>query len=155
VPRAFTSGAHLAEIEIDRETGAARLVAYTAVDDIGKVISPVLAHGQIHGGIAQAAGQVLGERCAYDESGQLLTGSFMDYFMPRADTLPNFGSTMIETHSPTNALGAKGAGETGSTGALPAIANALADALRRAGVRDFDMPATPHRVWQALARETA
>jgi carbon-monoxide dehydrogenase large subunit len=154
VPRTFTTGAHVGEIEIDRDTGETRLVAYTAVDDIGTVISPVLAHGQIHGGIAQAAGQVLGERCLYDESGQLLSGSFMDYFMPRADVLPNFSSTMISTPSPTNALGAKGAGETGATGGLPAIANALADALRRGGVTQFDMPASPARVWQALAKRS-
>ena len=153
VPRAFTTGAHVAEVEIDRETGAAALVSYAAVDDIGKVFNPVLAHGQVHGGLAQAAGQVLGEHCIYDENGQLLTGSFMDYFMPRANSLPDFRSRMIETPSPTNVLGAKGAGETGSTGGLPAIANALADALRRGGVREFDMPANPARVWRALAKE--
>lgn len=153
VPRAFTSGAHVAEIEIDRETGQAALASYVAVDDIGRVINPTLAHGQIHGGVAQVAGQVLGECCIYDDAGQLLTGSFMDYFMPRADTLPSFHSTMRETASPTNALGAKGAGETGSTGGLAAIANALVDALHRGGVRQFEMPATPYRVWQALNKE--
>lgn len=153
VPRAFTTGAHVAEVEIDGETGETSLVSYVAVDDIGNVISPALAHGQIHGGVAQAAGQVLGERCCYDESGQLLTGSFMDYFMPRADALPHFQSRTIGTPSPTNLLGAKGAGETGSTGGLPAIANALADALRRGGVREFDMPATPTRVWHGLIRK--
>jgi carbon-monoxide dehydrogenase large subunit len=143
----------VAEVEIDRETGHTRLVSYVAVDDIGNVISPVLAHGQIHGGVAQVAGQVLGECCFYDDAGQLLTGSFMDYFMPRADTLPWVRSTMRATPSPTNALGAKGAGETGSTGGLAAIANAVVDALRRGGVRTFDMPAAPFRVWQALAKE--
>lgn len=153
VPRAFTSGAHVAEVEIDRETGDAMLVSYVAVDDIGKVISPVLADGQIHGGVAQVAGQVLGECCVYDDAGQLLTGSFMDYFMPRADTLPWIRSMMRETASPTNALGAKGAGETGSTGGLAAIANAIVDALCHSGVREFDMPATPFRVWHALAKE--
>jgi carbon-monoxide dehydrogenase large subunit len=153
VPRAFTTGAHVAEVEIDRETGATSLVSYVAVDDIGRVISPMLAHGQVHGGVAQVAGQVLGERCFYDLDGQLLTGSFMDYFMPRADSLPYFQSRMIETPSPTNVLGAKGAGETGSTGGLPAIANALTDALRRSGVRDFEMPASPARVWRALGKD--
>ena len=153
VPRAFTSGAHVAEVEIDRDTGETSLVSYVAVDDVGRVINPTLAHGQIHGGVAQVAGQVLGERCVYDEAGQLLTGSFMDYFMPRAETLPAFRSKMRETLSPTNALGAKGAGETGSTGGLAAIANAVTDALRRGGVREFQMPATPDRVWQALARK--
>jgi carbon-monoxide dehydrogenase large subunit len=153
VPRAFTSGAHVAEVEIDRDTGHTALVSYVAVDDIGRVINPALAHGQIHGGVAQVAGQVLGECCVYDESGQLLTGSFMDYFMPRAESLPSFRSNLQVTASPTNALGAKGAGETGSTGGLAAIANAVVDALRRSGVREFQMPATAHRVWQALSRE--
>ena len=128
-------------------------MSYVAVDDIGRVINPTLAHGQIDGGVAQVAGQVLGECCVYDESGQLLTGSFMDYFMPRAESLPSFRSKMQATASPTNALGAKGAGETGSTGGLAAIANAVVDALRRSGVREFQMPATAHRVWQALSRE--
>jgi carbon-monoxide dehydrogenase large subunit len=155
VPRAFTSGAHVAEVEIDRETGHTALVSYVAVDDIGRVINPKLAHGQIHGGVAQVAGQVLGECCLYDQSGQLLTGSFMDYYMPRADTLPSFRSAMREIPSPTNALGAKGAGETGSTGGLAAIANAVVDALRRGGVREFEMPATPYRVWRALHQETS
>ena len=152
VPRAFTMGAHVAEIEIDQETGHTSLVSYVAVDDCGRVLNPTLVHGQIHGGVAQVAGQVLGECCVYDDEGQLLTGSFMDYFMPRADTLPSFRSSMRETASPTNALGAKGAGETGSTGGLAAIANALLDALHRAGVRQFDMPATPHRVWRSLQK---
>ena len=153
VPRAFTSGAHVAEVEIDRETGHTALVSYVAVDDIGKVINQTLAHGQIHGGVAQVAGQVLGECCVYDEAGQLLTGSFMDYVMPRADSLPSFRSMMQDSLSPTNALGAKGAGETGSTGGLAAIANAVIDALRRSGVPEFEMPATPHRVWRALTGE--
>jgi carbon-monoxide dehydrogenase large subunit len=152
VPRTFTTGAHVAEVEIDRDTGHTSLVSYVAVDDVGKVISPVLADGQIHGGVAQVAGQVLGECCFYDETGQLLTASFMDYFMPRADSLPGFRSRMLETPSSTNVLGAKGAGETGSTGGLAAIANAVIDALRRQGVREFDMPATPSRVWRALAQ---
>jgi carbon-monoxide dehydrogenase large subunit len=150
-PRTFTSGAHVAEVEIDRDTGATSLVAYLAVDDIGTVINPVLAHGQIHGGVAQAAGQVLGEQCVYDShTGQLLTGSFMDYAMLRADGLPAIASTMLPTASTTNVLGAKGAGETGSTGGLPALMNALLNALRSAGVTDFDMPASPQRVWAAL-----
>jgi carbon-monoxide dehydrogenase large subunit len=152
VPRAFTSGAHVAEVEIDRETGHTALVSYVAVDDVGRVVNPTLVDGQIHGGVAQVAGQVLGECCVYDEAGQLLTGSFMDYYMPRADTLPAFRSSTLQTLSPTNALGAKGAGETGSTGGLAAIANAVIDALRRSGVPSFEMPATPARVWAALER---
>lgn len=150
-PRAFTTGAHVAEVELDAETGTTSLVSYVAVDDIGRVHSPALADGQIHGGIAQAAGQVLGEHCHYDEHGQLLTASFMDYVMPRADTLPAFTSLMLPTASPTNLLGAKGAGETGSTGGLAAVANAVADALQRAGAAGLEMPATPDRVWRALA----
>lgn len=151
VPRSFTSGAHVAEVEIDPETGSTRVVSYVAVDDIGTVVNPVLAHGQIHGGVVQALGQVFGERCIYDEhSGQLLTGSFMDYIMPKADNAPGIDSELLATASPTNALGAKGAGETGSTGGLPALMNAVLDALHEAGVEHFDMPATPHRVWRAL-----
>lgn len=151
VPRAFTTGAHIAEIEVDRETGATSLISYVAVDDIGNVINPVLAHGQIHGGVAQAAGQVFGEQCLYDETtGQLVSGSFMDYIVPRADTLPNFASALLGTVSPTNILGAKGSGETGATGGLPALMNAVAQALHTAGVHTFDMPATPYRIWSAL-----
>jgi carbon-monoxide dehydrogenase large subunit len=153
VPRAFTSGAHIAEVEIDRETGETTLVSYVAVDDIGTVINPVLAHGQIHGGVVQGAGQVFGERCFYDiSSGQLLTGSFMDYPMPRADSVPPIASDFRPTPSPTNVLGAKGAGETGATGALAALTNAIADALRSAGAEPLDMPATPLRIWQTLQR---
>ncbi|MFM9886705.1 MAG: xanthine dehydrogenase family protein molybdopterin-binding subunit, partial [Burkholderiales bacterium] len=151
-PRAFTIGAHVAEIEIECETGRASLISYVSVDDIGRVINATLAHGQIHGGLAQVAGQIFGERCYFDDEGQLTTGSFMDYCMPRADTLPQFNSEFIGTASSTNVLGAKGAGETGSTGGLPAMANALADALHRGGVHEFDMPATPMRVWHALAK---
>lgn len=151
VPRTYTSGAHVAEVEIDRETGSIRVVSYLAVDDIGTVINPVLADGQIHGGVAQAAGQVLGEQCVYDpESGQLLAASFMDYVMPKADMLPCIGSEMRPTPSTTNVLGARGAGETGTTGGLPALVNAIWDALRSAGVERLDLPLTPHRVWQAL-----
>ncbi len=149
-PRAFTIGSHVAEIEIDRETGSAALISYVSVDDIGTVINPTLAHGQIHGGLAQVAGQLFGEQCHFDDNAQLVTGSFMDYCMPRADTLPQFNTRLISTSSSTNVLGAKGAGETGATGGLPAMANALADALHRGGVHDLDLPATPVRVWHAL-----
>ncbi len=153
VPRTFTTGAHVAEVEIDRETGEVRLVSFTATDDIGTVFNATLAHGQIHGGVAQAAGQVLGECCTYDlQTGQLITGTFMDYAMPRADTLPAFDSAFASTPSATNALGAKGAGETGATGGLAAITNAVLDALHGAGVDQFELPATSDRVWAALER---
>jgi carbon-monoxide dehydrogenase large subunit len=148
VSQAFPSGAHVVEVEIDRDTGAVAVVRYTAVDDIGTVINPTLAEGQLHGGIMQGAGQVFGEHCQYDASdGQLLTASFMDYCMPRADLLPDLALFSHVTPSPNNPLGAKGVGEAGTTGALPACINAL----RRAGVAHFDMPATPARIWSALA----
>jgi carbon-monoxide dehydrogenase large subunit len=149
--RAFPSGAHVAEVEIDPETGAVEVVRYTAVDDIGNAINQTLANGQLHGGIMQGAGQVFGEHCLYADDGQLLTASFMDYCMPRADLLPalTLGSHVVPT--PNNPLGAKGVGEAGTTGALPACLNAVLDALREAGVAHFDMPATPARIWSAIA----
>jgi carbon-monoxide dehydrogenase large subunit len=143
----FPNGCHVAEIEIEPETGAVQIVRYTAVDDIGNVINHMIVEGQMHGGLAQGAGQVLGELAVYDrESGQLLTGSFMDYAMPRADILN--GLTIKEHPVPTatNPLGAKGVGEAGVTGSLPSLMNAL----RPRGVKHFDMPASPHRVWAAL-----
>ena len=149
--RAFPSGAHVAEVEIDPETGAVQVVRYTAVDDIGTVLSPVLVAGQVQGGIVQGAGQVFGECCIYEpESGQLLTGSLMDYVMPRADLMCPIMIVDRPVPSPTNALGMKGVGESGTIGAAPALMNAIADALRGAGVDYFDMPATPVRVWAAL-----
>jgi aerobic carbon-monoxide dehydrogenase large subunit len=149
--RAFPSGAHVAEIEIDAETGAVALLRYTAVDDAGVVMNHVLAEGQIHGAVAQGAGQVFGERCVYDPAtGQLVTGSFMDYVMPHADLVGEIRLAELGVPSPTNALGAKGIGEAGTIGALPACMNAVLDALRRAGVTQFDMPATPGRLWEAM-----
>ncbi|HUZ74247.1 MAG TPA: xanthine dehydrogenase family protein molybdopterin-binding subunit [Stellaceae bacterium] len=149
--RAFPSGAHVAEIEIDAETGAAEIVRYTAVDDVGAVVNHVLAEGQLHGGVMQSAGQVFGEECRYDaESGQLLAGSFMDYVMPHADLVLDFRTAEHCVPSPNNLLGAKGAGEAGTTGGLPTCMNAVLDALRAAGVASFDMPATPARLWAAL-----
>ncbi len=149
--RAFPSGAHVAEIEIDAETGVAEVVAYTAVDDCGNLINAQLAEGQLHGGIVHSAGHVFGEDCHYDmESGQMLAGSFMDYVMPRADLLRGLRTFDGGVPSPNNFLGAKGAGESGAVGALPTCMNAVADALRRAGVDQFDLPATPGRLWQAI-----
>src|SRR5579885_588038 len=151
VSRAFPSGAHVVEVEIDPQTGAAAVARYTAVDDIGNVINSTLAEGQLHGGIMQGAGQVFGEHCQYAEDGQLLTGSFMDYCMPRADLLPAIDAVDQGVPSPSNPLGAKGVGEAGTTGAVPACMNAVVDALRTAGVSLFNMPATPARIWSALA----
>ena len=151
--RAFPSGAHVAEVEIDAETGAAEIVAYTAVDDVGNVINHQLAEGQLHGGIVHSAGHVFGEDCHYDpESGQLLAGSFMDYVMPHADLLRDLRAFDCGVPSPNNLIGAKGAGESGAVGGLPTCMNAVVDALRRANVREFDMPATPARLWAALQR---
>ena len=151
--RAFPSGAHVAEVEIDAETGVAQVVAYTAVDDCGNLINHQLAEGQLHGGIVHSAGHVFGEDCRYDaESGQMLAGSFMDYIMPRADLLRGLRAFDGGVPSPNNFLGAKGVGESGAVGALPTCMNAVADALRRAGVEDFNLPATPSRLWAAIRR---
>jgi aerobic carbon-monoxide dehydrogenase large subunit len=147
----WPNGCHVCEAEVDPETGAVALVGYVIVDDVGTVINPVTLKGQIHGGVAQGVGQALMEEVVYDpDSGQLLTASFMDYAIPRADTLPDMH---IESHPvPTklNPLGAKGAGEAGTVGALPAAMNAVIDALAPLGVRALDMPATPARVWRAI-----
>lgn len=151
VARAFPSGAHVAEVEIDPETGMTEVLAYTAVDDCGVVINHTLAQGQVHGGVLQGAGQVFGEHALYDRaSGQLLNGSFMDYTMPRAELMTSIHDLYHCVPSPTNVLGVKGIGEAGTTGALPTLMNALMDALRREGVAHFDMPASPLRVWEAL-----
>ena len=149
--RAFPSGAHVAEVEVDPDTGATTVERYIAVDDCGTVLNHTLVEGQIHGGLAQGAGQVFGEHGVYDRtSGQWLTGSFMDYYMPRAGLMPAVEAIEHSTVSPTNFLGAKGTGEAGTTGALPTLMNAVVDALRSQGVSHLDMPATPARVWAAL-----
>jgi carbon-monoxide dehydrogenase large subunit len=152
VSLAFPSGAHVVEVEIDPDTGKVDVVRYTATDDIGNVLNPVLANGQISGGIVQGAGQVFGEICQYDETdGQLITGSFMDYFMPRAHLIPEVHLTNVVSPSPNNPLGVKGVGEAGTTGSMPACMNAVLNALRTVGVKHFDMPATPSRIWSAIA----
>ena len=149
---AFPGGAHVAEVEIDRDTGQVELVRYLAVDDCGRVLNHTLLDGQLHGGIVQGLGQALLEHCIYDPaSGQLLTGSFMDYAMPRAEIMPPH----VELHdhpvpSPTNPLGVKGAGEAGTSGALPAVANAVIDALRAFGIHHLDFPFSAVRVWKAM-----
>ena len=154
VPQAqtFPNGCHIVEVEIDPGTGAVGVERYTIVDDFGRTINPLLLEGQVHGGIVQGIGQALLEHAVYDpDSGQLLTGSFMDYAMPRAGDVPSFAFSTHNVPSTSNPFGVKGAGEAGAVGAPPAIINAIVDALhRRAGVRHIDMPATPGRVWEAL-----
>jgi len=156
-PPAFTypNGTHVCELEVDADTGVVQVLNYSVVDDFGKVVNPRLVAGQIHGGIAQGLGQALLERCVFDaESGQLLTGSFTDYTMPRADNMPPIQIEFNEVPCTTNALGMKGAGEAGAIGAPPAIINALVDALGEFGVRHVDMPATTETLWR-LIRQSA
>jgi aerobic carbon-monoxide dehydrogenase large subunit len=147
----FPNGCHVAEIEIDRQTGVTEIKNYCAVDDLGNVISRQLVLGQVHGGVVQGIGQAFGEHAIYDESGQLLTGSFMDYPMPRLGCLPKINWDDHPVPTLLNGLGSKGVGESGCTGSLPSLSNAMLNALRPLGVRSFDMPFTPARVW-ALAR---
>jgi aerobic carbon-monoxide dehydrogenase large subunit len=149
-PPCYPNGCHTCEIEVDRDTGVVSVVRYTAVDDVGRVMNHMLAEGQVHGGVAQGLGQALMEQIVYDPSGQLLTGSFQDYAMPRADDLPSIEGDMVEIPSTTNPLGVKGCGEAGATGAPPAIMAALLDVLRPYGITEIDMPATPARVWAAM-----
>jgi carbon-monoxide dehydrogenase large subunit len=138
-------------VEVDPETGQAAIERYVAVDDFGVVVNPLLLTGQVYGGIGQGVGQAMHEACVYDEDGQLLSGSFMDYGLPRADDLPNIDFTYLEdAPCRTNALGLKGAGEAGAVGAPPAVMNAILDALAARGVTALDMPATPERVWRAI-----
>ena len=152
---AFSNGAHVCELEVDPETGEVELVSYHAVDDIGTVINPLIVEGQLHGGLAQGIGQALHERTVYEE-GQLLSASFMDYAVPRADDLPSFVSETDESQPCThNPLGAKGCGESGAIGAPAAVVSALLDALAPLGVTDLEMPATAYRVWEAMRRARA
>src|SRR5215510_5815311 len=146
----FPNGCHVCELEIDPETGAVEILRYSVVDDVGTVLNPLLLHGQIVGGIAQGVGQILLEDIRFDATGQLLTGSFMDYAMPRAENFSPFHIRSNPVPTTTNPLGVKGAGEAGCVGALPAVANALVDALSDLGIRDVPMPATPERLWRAM-----
>ncbi len=149
-PPNYPNGCHVCEVEIDPETGAVTLDRYAAVDDVGKIMNKLLCEGQIHGGVAQGVGQALMERIVFDESGQLVTGSFQDYAMPRADDFPDLQSELTEVPARTNPLGVKGAGEAGATGAPPAVIGAILDALKPLGIEHIDMPATPSRVWAAI-----
>ncbi len=151
--RSYPNGAHVAEVLIDPETGVVTVDKYTVVDDFGNLINPMLAEGQVHGGIVQGIGQAITEHVVYDEDGQLLTASFMDYALPRADDVPTIGFTSEPVPSTANLMGMKGCGEAGTVGALAAVANAVQDALWDAGVRQADMPFTPLKVWELLRNE--
>ncbi|HEX9557950.1 MAG TPA: molybdopterin cofactor-binding domain-containing protein, partial [Reyranella sp.] len=146
----YPYGWHVCEVEVDAETGVVRIDRYTTIDDVGRAVNPLILHGQTHGGIAQGAGQALMERCFYAPDGQLLSGSFMDYAMPRADDFPAFATALSEVPSTNHPLGFRGGGEGGITPALGVIVNAVVDALADLGVSHVDMPASPERVWQAI-----
>ena len=147
----YPNGCHMAEVEVDPETGIISVVRYIVCDDVGKAVNPMIVRGQVHGGVAQGVGQAMLERTSYDpESGQLLSGSFMDYALPRAADLPDIEVDLIEVPCLSNPLGVKGAGEAGAVGSPPAMINAIVDALRGAGVKSIDMPATPEKVWKAI-----
>jgi len=148
----FPSGTHICVCEVDIETGEVKILRYVAVDDCGKVVNPLLVEGQIIGGIVQAFGQAMMERCVYDENGQLLTGELLDYAIPKAHNAPKIVVDRVETPSPVNPLGAKGVGEAGTIGATPAFINAVCDALEPLGIRHIDMPLTPARVWHAIQK---
>jgi len=154
-PQAFPNGCHIAEVEIDPQTGSVALVAYVAVDDCGTVLDPVIVHGQIHGALAQGLGQALFEQAVYDRDGQLVTGSFMDYAMPRADDMPEIKDDNFPVPATTNPLGVKGVGEAATIGSLAAIMNAIADAIPGGAGVGMQMPATPEKVWRACQEAAA
>jgi len=152
----FPNGTAICEVEIDPDTGGVALTRYASVDDVGRCINPLIVHGQTHGAIAQGVGQAMWEQIYLDpDSGQPLTGSLMDYGMPRSDTLPSFKTEIAEVLSPTNPLGIKAGGEGGTTGALAVVVSAILDALRDYGVRDMPMPATPYAIWTAIQNAKA
>ncbi len=146
----FPFGAHVCVVEVDPETGHVKIVRYIAVDDVGRVVNPMIVDGQVHGGIAQGAAQALWEYAAYDDNAQLVSGSMMDYALPKADDLPSFETDRTETPTPVNPLGIKGAGEMGTIASTPAVANAVLDALAPLGITHLDLPLTPERIWQAV-----
>ena len=147
----YPNGCHLCELEIDKETGTVDIVRYCAVDDVGRVINPMLVAGQVHGGVAQGVGQALLENTVYDDhSGQLITSSFMDYTMPRADDLPSMQIDTNEVLCKTNQLGVKGAGEAGALVAPPVVISAITNALKDYNIKHVDMPATSERIWELM-----
>jgi carbon-monoxide dehydrogenase large subunit len=151
----FPFGAHMVITEVDRDTGAVAIKRYVAVDDCGNILNPLIVDGQVHGGVAQGIGQALWEEAVYDDSGQLITGEFMDYTMPRAHMMPWIESAHTVTPTPVNPLGVKGVGEAGTIGASPAMVNSVVDALSPLGVRHLDMPMTPERLWKVITGRTA
>ena len=152
-PPSHPNGSHVCELEVDPETGEVVVDRYFVVDDLGRVLNPLIVRGQIHGGVVQGLGQALMEQQVYDrQSGQLLSGSFTDYAIPRADTMPSITAELEEVPCKTNPLGVKGIGESGTIGAPPTLINALLDALAPLGVKQIEMPATPARVWEAIAK---
>jgi carbon-monoxide dehydrogenase large subunit len=146
----FPFGAHVAVVEVDPDTGHVKLKRYVAVDDVGRVINPMIVEGMVHGGIAQGVAQALWEYASYDQGGQLVTGSMMDYALPKADELPSFETDRTVTPSPVNPMGIKGAGETGTIASTAAVANAVIDALAPLGITHIDLPLTPARIWAAV-----
>ena len=148
----FPNGCHVCEVEIDPATGSVSIVGYAAVDDVGNIVHEVIVDGQTHGGIAQGLGQVLGEHVRYSDDGQLINATFMDYRMPRAEDVPALKTAHHSVPCTTNPLGVKGAGESGVAGSLPSAMNAVIDALALRGIDHFDLPASPDRIWAALAQ---
>jgi len=147
----FPFGAHLVVTEVDGETGDVAIKRYIAVDDCGNILNPLIVDGQVHGGVAQGIGQALWEQAVYDDNGQLVTGEFMDYTMPRAHMMPWIESAHTTTPTPVNPLGVKGVGEAGTIGASPAVVNSVVDALSPLGVRHLDMPLTPEKLWKVIS----
>jgi len=154
-PSAFPNGCHVAEVEIDPQTGRVAVVRYSAVNDFGTVVNPLLVEGQTHGGVMQGIGQALMENVSYDSEGQLLTGSYMDYALPRAKHAPAYAVVSHPVPAKTNPLGTKGCGEAGCAGGLTSVMNAVVDALADQGITHIDMPASPARVWAALQQSAA
>jgi carbon-monoxide dehydrogenase large subunit len=156
-PSTFPNGCHVAEVEIDPDTGVTQIVRYTGISDFGTIVNPMIVDGQLHGGVVQGIGQALMEEVSYDESGQPITGSFMDYAMPRAGDVPLMATGNHPSPAKSNPLGTKGCGEAGCAGSLACIVNAVIDALSEYGVSAIDMPLTPERVWRAIrdAKKTA
>ena len=154
-PSTFPNGCHVAEVEIDPETGVVQVVRYTGVNDFGTIVNPMIVAGQLHGGVAQGIGQALMEEINYDESGQPITGSFMDYAMPRAGDIPLMTVGDHPSPAKSNPLGTKGCGEAGCAGSLSTLTNAVLDAMSELGVRQIDMPLTPERVWRTIQEAKA
>jgi carbon-monoxide dehydrogenase large subunit len=151
----FPHGTHLCAVDVDTETGRVTIRKYVCVDDVGTPINPLIVEGQVHGGLAQGIAQALFEEAVYDADGNLTTGTFVDYTLPSASDLPSFTTDRTETPSTSNPLGVKGVGEAGTIASTPAVVNAIVDALRPYGINDIQMPATPERVWRAVAEGRA